>query len=95
MFKGKVKSIIQDRIVETGERFMSIELDIMDESGNVVETRKIGFPLSKPYDNIVSELKNQVSVIESDEMNKVKNAKLDEETNNFNEVEGKIKELEI
>ena len=95
MYTGKVKSINQDRIVETGERFMSIELDIFDENGEFVVTKKLGFNIGTTKEDLKVELKKHIDAVEKEILDGIKNREIDEQDKNFSEVEKELKDLDI
>lgn len=64
--KAVIKEIGKGRIQQTGEEFLDVAFDLVDNDGNVVMTRKLGFPLDATKETIVGELAKFVSAHESD-----------------------------
>lgn len=57
----KIVSIKPDSNQETGERFLDVEAQILDESGEVATTKRLGYPIDTTEDFIREDLSKVLS----------------------------------
>ncbi len=78
MYSGKIKSIKKDVHIETGEQFLDVEIEIFDDKGKAVATRKIAFPVDEKPKKIKEEVRKYIKVFADERKMFEKNKKNDE-----------------
>ena len=65
MFKGKIKSIKKDILIETNKEFLDVEIEISNED-KIVAVRKLAFPFEKTSKEIKSAVEKYVETYNAD-----------------------------
>lgn len=66
MIQATIAEAKRDRIVKTGEEFLDVTVDFHTEDGEVLETRKLGYPLGTTADEIKADLAKAVATFEQE-----------------------------
>lgn len=66
MIQATIAEAKRDRIVKTGEEFLDVTVDFHTEDGEVLETRKLGYPLGTTADEIKEDLAKAVATFEQE-----------------------------
>jgi len=88
--EAKIISTKRDRFVKTGEEFLDVTVDFM-EDGNVIETRKLGFPLGTSAEDIKESLAKAVATFELEKVQKVEQKEVDATNKQAKEVIEELK----
>lgn len=59
---GKIKSAVRDHIVKSGEEFMEVTFEIMND-GKLMDVKKLGFPVDVTKNEIKKELKKLLQLL--------------------------------
>lgn len=62
---ARITSVTKETLVEDGSQFLDVTFDIL-ENGEVIATRKLGFPLGTPEDEIAEEVKRTAQGYKAD-----------------------------
>ena len=89
-FKAKIKSIKKDILIETGEDFFDVKIEI-SEGEEIVEVRKLAFPLESSSEFIKGEVKKYIKTFNADKILAKKSKEKEELNSQADEV---IEDLE-
>ena len=86
-YTAEIKKVEKDRIVQSGEQFLDVEIEIREEGAKkVLETRKLGFPIETTDKEIQASIKKLLTLKETEQANAVEQAKVDKAEANANKV---------
>lgn len=66
MFTAKIKEVKRDVYQASQTPFLDVEVEILDEEGEVVETRKYAYNADTPEDVIVADIEKMLETYKSD-----------------------------
>jgi len=55
--RAKIKTSRVDTVIATGEKFIDVEVEIYADE-QIIETKKFGYPIGTPVEQITSEISN-------------------------------------
>lgn len=90
MFTLQIKDISKETSVETGERFLAVNFEILDKK-EVVQTKSLGFPMGTDLEDIKTELNQYLEVYKAEDERKEAQAIIDKEDKNADNI---IEELQ-
>lgn len=94
MFKLRVKDTQKQTSVETSERYLDVDFEIL-KGEKVVAERKLGFPLDTPEKEVKEALKKYLKTFESEEKQKETQEGIDKQDKNAENVIAKLKDFEL
>ncbi len=90
MYTLEIKDITKETSVETGERFLAVNFEILDKN-DVIFTKSVGFPMGTELEEIKIELEKHLENFKLEVENKGKQAIIDKEDKNADNI---IEELQ-
>lgn len=79
MYTSLITTADKVTLQEDGSMFLDVAFEIRNEGGEVVDTKRLAFPLDADSDSIVAEIQNYTANYAAEVENKDKNAERDAE----------------
>ena len=95
VFKLVVKESGKEYVQDSGSDQIFVIIDVKDSSDITVDTRRLGFPLETPVEEVKDELKKFIKNYNKEYHFGLKQKALDEKQENADNVIGSLQDLEI